>query len=1154
LTPLSPRAILHHATIGTAIEQPNLVEEDAQVTMTTPSPLERAIARYGGDLYRLALLLTSDEVHAIAALRSAMPRLATIPSGDLDEPTLVAALVAALPPERRLWRRGVAGWAKRAAGHAGVALGVALARLPRPQRLALGLAFLHGFEPEQAALVLGGDEQLARTLTRDALRALAPHVRPALDLEALDTDSAPADCRHTRAALALGNVARADTAARGHLALCAACRDAEQTWQRLTTTVEQTLRAALRDIACPERLEEDLRVALVREPARLDIRAFSGRNMRLALVAIAVLAAIALVVLPRRREPAPLVAGNTAGVPAAPRDLARQALDRLYTPPEGSGVWHGRWEIRWSFVAGSYAELNADVWVDTATDRHRVQLVHSDGGGPFEFELADEAGSVWYAAAPSYAPSIYPTLARRDTMRARLRVAPADRQRMLRARLESGAWDIAGAYLRQALAARELRSWGRQRVGDTTIEVIGFEGESPLLPPADAPDAIAQPTTILLSIDTERGTLYEVRELIGPEGGERLTRTTWRFVQGTWLAEPAVIAATFDVRRAWNGTGDFDHQIAGIVDPAMPLAAAAQVMPLAQTVQSDPTFWLLAAPPPGATRAVLLNDLDGASHTTVYLGTSRRLEIRAPADGSSARLRLRGSERVVLDGQQIVVIQPVNAQGYRAVLSYPGPYNTRIQTSIGAIGYTRAELLDMLRGFGPASAESYRAQAGLFADPHPRDQAAFDVLLDALTTPQPAGGARYFLEHTFTRHRPGPDPLRDPYHLPPYGGRPEQMQIENWVRMTERGQLESASAEHDSGGTVYARQYLGPEVTWYYDAPHRQANRLRTSDLPLVNKINLDQSLVLELLGRGGNHLAVLPDGTRVVSNSQALLESRYAGALQSQQQDPEAGGPYLGDLAADTMVTTLVYLAGDGRPKRVEHWAIRNDAAIPLPKSGNAASTAAAYPPGIPRNSILLEAWEFAGEEQVALGRVPPQAFDTTPPDALAMWDATAPPPLSPAEPRTTTITETHMPLFVLVDAGQIGPPVVEIGESPKSASNIGGNDIFEGALRSGTAVRLTYWLATGGPLQRMQYIYQGDARTFGAYLRTAATGNWRWLSSEPARLTIGERAVDGWRITLLNGAIWTLFELDGRLLAAQTDADIQLAALAKLQLLPQP
>ncbi len=51
-------------------------------------------------------------------------------------------------------------------------------------------------------------------------------------------------------------------------------------------------------------------------------------------------------------------------------------------------------------------------------------------------------------------------------------------------------------------------------------------------PPADAPDAIKVPTTILLMIDLESGALREVRELAGPEGGERSSRTTWRFVAG----------------------------------------------------------------------------------------------------------------------------------------------------------------------------------------------------------------------------------------------------------------------------------------------------------------------------------------------------------------------------------------------------------------------------------------------------------------------------------------------------------------------------------------------------------------------------------------------------------------------------------------------
>src|SRR5437899_1801254 len=71
------------------------------------------------------------------------------------------------------------------------------------------------------------------------------------------------------AALALGgDLAHADMATRGHLALCGACRAAEQTWQGLTTTVENALRGALREIAFPDYLNDDLRAAIVRGPPR----------------------------------------------------------------------------------------------------------------------------------------------------------------------------------------------------------------------------------------------------------------------------------------------------------------------------------------------------------------------------------------------------------------------------------------------------------------------------------------------------------------------------------------------------------------------------------------------------------------------------------------------------------------------------------------------------------------------------------------------------------------------------------------------------------------------------------------------------------------------------------------------------------------------
>ncbi|HEX5690046.1 MAG TPA: hypothetical protein VFX76_08585, partial [Roseiflexaceae bacterium] len=130
------------------------------MTTTTPNALERAVARYGDSLYRLALLLTPNEAQAATAVRGATTRLVGIPPAQLDETTLLAALVAALPPERRgLPIRTLPPWAKTLTGRPNTAMLATLARLPRQERLALGLLLLHGLELDAATHVFGGDEQ-----------------------------------------------------------------------------------------------------------------------------------------------------------------------------------------------------------------------------------------------------------------------------------------------------------------------------------------------------------------------------------------------------------------------------------------------------------------------------------------------------------------------------------------------------------------------------------------------------------------------------------------------------------------------------------------------------------------------------------------------------------------------------------------------------------------------------------------------------------------------------------------------------------------------------------------------------------------------------------------------------------------------------------
>jgi hypothetical protein len=1142
------------------LPDPTDADEDARVT-TTPTALERAIQRYGDDWYRLALLLTPDEGHAAAILRDAASRLAAARADVLHEPDLVRALIIALPVERRrLWSRRRPVWARLPATRPETPLVAALARLPRQQRLALGLLLLRGFEPAQVAGMIGGEEAHARALARDALRALAPYVRPTLALTDLDADSAPETCRPIRAALALGSdLAHADSTARGHLALCAACRAAEQTWAQLTTTIENTLRGVLRRVALPDQLASELRNTSVSALAQPRRSVLAVQHIRLAALAAVVLAVVILLVLPGRREsPIDTNGISNTGAALAPHDLVVRAQDRLYAPPDGSGVWHGRWEIQWTFPAGSYALLNADAWLDTTSSRHRVQLTHHDGGSPFEFELADGADNLWYATTPNYGTSLAPANFERDRLRAQLRLTPADQQRMLKARLESGAWDVAAAYLRQAAAARDLNSWGRQRTSDgTTLDVLGFDGVSPLVPPADAPDQPDVPTTILLSIDAQSGALREVRELIGPEGAERSTRTTWRFVGGEWLTDQRQIDDTFDLRRAWNGIGDFTRQ-AGIADPALPLDAADQVRSLAQVIQGSQTLQLLAAAPLGTTRALLLTDPDDPAITTVYIGAGRRLEIRTFSSNGIVGPELAGAEQITIHGQQ-TILRPFGGQGYHARLIYRGAQPDWITTWIGAIGYTRAELLDMLRGLGPPTTDSYRAQASLFADPHARDTAAFEALLGALADPPapPPGSVRHFVERMFTRHIPTPDPLGDPYHLPPYGGRPEELFVDNWVRRDGSGAFESATAERDTSGTVYGRQYLGPEMTWYYDATQSRASRLRTSDLPLPNRINQDQGLVLDLLARGASQLATLPDGTRVISHSQSLPETRYADLLLAQQRDTSASGPYLLDLANDATITTRLYL-DDGRPRRIETWATSAAAMIIVHSNGMTETQRITLQSGGPQDSILLESWELASDENIPFDRVPAGTFGRRPPDTLELWDYFGDQQAAgPAEPRTTTITEVltlaQMPVFALEGAGHT-PPLVEAGAPRDTSTVVWGNDIFDSALRRGVAIRLTYWLTTSTSLDRLMYIYEGDARSFGAFLRARSSWGWRWQSSAPVQVTLADRTISGWRITLPEGATWTLFEVDGTLMVAQTSDSRQQAALEQLAPIRRP
>jgi hypothetical protein len=1173
------------------------------VSESIVADLEHALHRHGDDLYRLALLLAPDTSAATEALLVATRRVA-VGGAAPDERALLAALRDALPPERRGWRqRHLPTWTDPPHRRAHEArLLTAIARLPRQQRLALGLTLLRGDEPAEAAALLDGDEISMRQHVRDALLALASadggraiadsrmpagaalsssihHPTPTmLSTADLLGAAAPDACRPTRTALALGiTTLHADPAVRGHLALCPDCRAAEQTWSRLTSAVEDALRGALRDARLPDELAERLRAAASAQPTGIYGWRTSPK-LRLALVTLPVVALIALLVAPRGGRN--MTSSGDLGPlppPPDPRGLVQRAGEYLYAPPPGSGVWHARYAIQWVFAGGTYALLAADQWVEPTSGRHRLQLAHYDGGGPYEFQLADGVRTAWYAVSDSYAPSLYPLSVETPAPRVRFDVTPDQQQQMLRARLQAGAWELPAAYLRQAQAT-ELRAWGRQRNPDgKVVSLISFNGMSPLGPPSDAPNMPVGQITILLALDEVSGQLREVRELVGPEGGEQTTRTTWRLESEEWLGESAAGTAAFDQRQAWNGVGTFVNR-GQIADPAFPLAQPDKLISLALAVQRPWTgLRMPLQPPPGTTTALLLNQSDAPIDsnsfdederlTFSYLGVGRRLEFdtREPSDAPP----LVGGEVLNLGDQQLIML-PGFGQSYRAKLTHSGPFGGPTQvTWITAYGYTRAELLDLLRTFGPPTIESYRAQAQLFTDPHPHD-AVFDALLGALAPPAGDGVVRHTIEQLFARQESGPDPQTDPFHVPRYQGLPERTVRETWKRGTAiSGTLETSISTTDAAGTFYSRFFTNPSRSWVYNKP---INQLEQYSGGIFFELDVWferwQPVILNMLVCGPAELLTNEDGTRTVflTDTSWQTESCQHPIFPLLFTTQTAGepiwdfdrAPYLADVP-DQAVTTWVDLDARGRPLRLEVRA------------------------GTDRDGMLLQSWELVQDEMLPAERVPATAFDPTPPEAFLHWQYFDSPTTQPLRQGTITLTEAlglvRTPLFGLTsNAGEVPPGpdsltetttpssatltdtatlsttlwTIEAGTPPSQAVPrilLEGETPFQGALYYGHALRLTY--RVHAPVgAAIAYIYEGSAQEFGAYLHGMA----RWTSSTPVTLTIDGRTIAGWQVTSEPSGAWTLFEIDGTLVAIEYPFDQSAPVIAGLRRIVSP
>ena len=1092
--------------------------------------LEQALETHGDTLYRVALLLGADERAAEGLLhRLAVAWRESPPLAPPDEPALLARLVAAHAEPSRPSRsrrsfpvrglrgpnvpvRGLRGPNVPFRGPSGTLRGPSgsgSASLP------LALHLLLGYDSARIAQVMGGDAAAARAALMAAVAARAP----AFGLALPDRVSGEL-CQPVRNSLADPSAGASHAAVvRGHLATCALCRAFDQAWGAILQAAETELRARLRNRTLPPALAARL-VAAAR-PTRRRI----SPTLRFALPPLAVLALIAALVLPGFLRPSVSVVERQPGALVDPQALIERALARHSAPPERGGVWYGRYETQWYFDDRTYAPLTAEVWLDPRNPaRHRLQLTHADGGAPYELQLGNGRDRLYYALDASYAPALYGGL----TTRARpdepaLLAEMLDLAGQVRARnerLATGPWSLAPAYLRQAQRAPDLRTLGRQRNGENTVQILSFSGVSPLGLPPDAPGATAQRVTVLLALDLEDGLLRSATELAGPAGAEQTSRVTWRLEQEQWLVTTDQVESAFDIGRAWTGMGDFSelgrHQSADLAMPMISTRAVGDPARLLNGVISPVPLWMPSTPPAGASRAMLLwSGGDRRNFTPpqglIYLGDGRRLvmvfNLNSRIEGEAARV-----------GRWDSTLRPGRGGRYTLTLrrtpedsSAPSRFDPSANVLIDAYGYTREELLAVVASMAPFDAASLAAQDALFAGrigaPEAR-AALLQVVLNGAAAPE--GRARYTQARQFMRQMPREaDTRRDPYHGDLYAGRPSITTVEEWVTTKPDGPARYVATTDPVGGARLTSVYLGSSQGWNSNDPSGTLQPFSTSSFPPSVRLSHVASVALDLLtiSDGEPSLERLPGGALLIGHTEVSAASqRYAYLLSTDEPIPTE--PYLFDLRP-SFITTQLQLAPDGRPQAVR-----------------------LYAESIGARRELVESYEIVEQGELPLAEAPAPLQDGLAPEAAYLVDSTN----TSGEGSNILVTRTLSEaltlntgaLFLLDNAT---PLFVEEGPTKWRSGRTG--SVLDNAVGERLAIRITYSVASqsGAPQSYYLRITQGPAGPLSAFLRSRPAVP--WTSSEPLQLMIAGREVAAW-LGRDESTAYLLAALDGTLLIA--------------------
>lgn len=489
----------------------------------------------------------------------------------------------------------------------------------------------------------------------------------------------------------------------------------------------------------------------------------------------------------------------TTAAQAAPRAIVQQALDAWSAAPP-SGAVHRRVWAR-SVTNAADEPLVTDVWLAARSAQHRVEVRH--GNTLVEWQLGDGRSRFEYAAQPRFSSCQWAEPTMLDQLIRAFTLPPAEQETVRNARLTLGAYGQGYQLLHQALAADDLRSYGRRTEDDTTLLALGFTDRQ-----------ASNERQIILWIEPHTGTLHVVQELVDA-GGANASRELWRL-----LGEDNPQTGVPMQQPEW----DRSMQARELLDPACPGLDADHVLSL-RTLFGWSFGWgqdyLPSEPPPGSTQAALLtvgrvSDLINSSGNirAVFVGPGRRLSFTTLPQRSELR-----KEGVRRDKWQVVFDDHAADLSGTACLARESVGLCMPLLRFAARGWSRDELLATIATLKPLDETMWLAYDRMFLEPRPLApdiKAAFEGTIRAQQPPR-----RNQLFHTLVEWRARVNPhrpsLHDPYHVPVDMLEPEHLTQEQWLVYSDTTVAQYKDLYTLPSGDVYsARVNNGVHLSEYY--------------------------------------------------------------------------------------------------------------------------------------------------------------------------------------------------------------------------------------------------------------------------------------------------------------------------------------------------